>query len=74
MDSTHSTTNGFLVNTILSLDTNENGYPLFHMISSNETTPTIEIFLKQTKPEIQKIIGLREVTLVTDDHSPYVNS
>ena len=74
MDSTHSTTNGFLVNTILSLDTNENGYPLFHMISSNETTPIIENFLKQTKPEIQKIIGLREVTLVTDDHSPYVNS
>ena len=51
MDSTHSTTNGFLVNTILGLDTNENGYPLFDIISSNEATPTIENFPKQMKPE-----------------------
>ena len=40
----------------------------------NETTPTIDNFFTKIKPEIQKIIGLREVTLVTDYYSLYMNS
>ena len=71
LDSTHCTTRyGFyLTNLHLIKSHTKNGVPVAHMLSSNETGVTIEMFLRTLNMHFNV-----KTTLVTDDYPAYSNS